>query len=263
MTGGPYKGVLHTTEGGTLAGADGAFRKNRSWPHFLIGRLNGRAVVWQYLPINLAARALRNETGGVQTNRDSAVQIEIVAYASKPGEIAPDVMAELRDLMVWIEKQTGIRPVAPTFKAYPSSYGANGVRFSGVVWDGFSGWCGHQHVPENSHGDPGALDMAFLLTRTYPTQPEAKPVITVNRPPVAILTHPTWRGYIQVTDDGGVFTFGPAVPFFGSTGGMKLNAPINGAAVSPSGQGYALMAADGGVFTFGDFVYEGRVSYVG
>jgi hypothetical protein len=30
-------------------------------------------------------------------------------------------------------------------------------------WAGFSGWCGHQHVPVNGHWDPGAIDIDRLL----------------------------------------------------------------------------------------------------
>ncbi len=40
--------------------------------------------------------------------------------------------------------------------------------------------------------------------------------------------------------------------FFGSMGGMHLNRPIVGMAVTPDGGGYWLVASDGGVFAFGD-----------
>ena len=30
-------------------------------------------------------------------------------------------------------------------------------------WDQFGGVCGHQHVPENTHWDPGAIDWDTLL----------------------------------------------------------------------------------------------------
>lgn len=56
-------------------------------------------------------------------------------------------------------------------------------------------------------------------------------------------------GYRIVGSDGGVFTFGGA-PYYGSTGGQHLNAPIVGMASTPNG-GYYLVATDGGIFTFG------------
>jgi hypothetical protein len=58
------------------------------------------------------------------------------------------------------------------------------------------------------------------------------------------------NGYLTVAADGGVFTFG-GQPYCGSTGGLHLNKPIVGMAMSPDHGGYWLVAADGGVFTFG------------
>jgi hypothetical protein len=59
-----------------------------------------------------------------------------------------------------------------------------------------------------------------------------------------------------VASDGGIFTFGDA-GFFGSTGGIPLDAPIVGMRVSPTGQGYNLVAEDGGIFSFGDAGFFG------
>jgi N-acetylmuramoyl-L-alanine amidase len=67
---------------------------------------------------------------------------------------------------------------------------------------------------------------------------------------------PDGRGYWLVAADGGIFTFGDA-KFFGSTGALRLNAPIVGMAATPDGGGYWLVAADGGIFTFGDATFLG------
>ena len=56
--------------------------------------------------------------------------------------------------------------------------------------------------------------------------------------------------------DGGIFTFGDA-GFYGSTGNLRLDAPIVGMAATPGGGGYWLVAADGGIFTFGDAPFDG------
>ena len=64
------------------------------------------------------------------------------------------------------------------------------------------------------------------------------------------------RGYWTLGSDGGVFTYG-ALDFYGSTGGMKLKAPVVGMAPTPSGDGYWLVASDGGIFTFGDAKFHG------
>jgi len=38
------------------------------------------------------------------------------------------------------------------------------VRLSNAEWRVYTGWCGHQHAPSrNTHGDPGAINIAFLL----------------------------------------------------------------------------------------------------
>ncbi len=63
-------------------------------------------------------------------------------------------------------------------------------------------------------------------------------------------------GYFMVATDGGIFSFGDA-GFYGSTGSLKLNQPIVGAAAHPSGRGYWLVATDGGVFTFGEAAFYG------
>ena len=85
-------------------------------------------------------------------------------------------------------------------------------------------------------------------------------LIVVNSPPVALMGSAS-GGYWIVCEDGGVFNFGGA-GFFGSLGGVQLNAPIIDMASSPSGQGYILFSADGGVFTFGDAEFSGSLGGV-
>src|SRR5690349_8293216 len=63
-------------------------------------------------------------------------------------------------------------------------------------------------------------------------------------------------GYFFVATDGGIFNYGDS-EFFGSTGDIKLNQPIVGAASTPTGEGYWLVASDGGIFAFGDAVFYG------
>ena len=58
-------------------------------------------------------------------------------------------------------------------------------------------------------------------------------------------------GYWQVASDGGVFNYGTA-NFYGSTGAMKLNAPVVGMTATQDQGGYWLVASDGGVFSYGD-----------
>jgi hypothetical protein len=55
-------------------------------------------------------------------------------------------------------------------------------------------------------------------------------------------------GYRLVASDGGVFDFN--TPFYGSTGGVRLDKPVVGAMNDNSYDGYWLVASDGGIFTF-------------
>jgi hypothetical protein len=65
-------------------------------------------------------------------------------------------------------------------------------------------------------------------------------------------------GAWEVASDGGVFGFCGA-PFYGSLGGMHLNAPVVGIAATPDHNGYWLVGADGGVFAFGDAQFFGSM----
>jgi ribosomal protein L24E len=69
-----------------------------------------------------------------------------------------------------------------------------------------------------------------------------------------------YGGYYLLGSDGGVFTYGGN--FYGSTGGMRLNDPVDGMAVTADGAGYWLVASDGGVFCFGDAPFLGSMGAV-
>ncbi|MGH9042038.1 MAG: hypothetical protein ACRDZ3_17600 [Acidimicrobiia bacterium] len=72
---------------------------------------------------------------------------------------------------------------------------------------------------------------------------------------------PAAAGHWLVASDGGVFAFGGA-PFYGSTGGVRLNKPVVGMTATPSGRGYWLVASDGGIFSFGDAAFFGSTGGV-
>ena len=57
------------------------------------------------------------------------------------------------------------------------------------------------------------------------------------------------QGYEEVGADGGLFDFGSA-PFYGSMGGIPLNAPVVGVASDTLTGGYWEIASDGGIFAF-------------
>ena len=164
----PDKILLHSTETGSFPGYGGG----ASAPHFTIDLENGE--VRQHSPMNRAARALRNASGGVQTNRDGVIQIEIIgtcdaSFSRKYGyPYIPDMSDAMASRLKWllekIHDATGIPlKTSVTWKAYPSSYGNSSVRMSNSEWTRYKGILGHQHAPENTHGDPGDLPMKRIL----------------------------------------------------------------------------------------------------
>lgn len=261
--GGPFRGVLHTTEGTSYAGALASYKRNRSAPHFTVA--GGR--VWQHIPLIQAARAMQNLSGGVETNRWSAIQIEVVAYAANPVWL-PETIEATRLLMAWCEKQVNIRPSAPRFLSNKDGFIARldaPQRMGKNAWKSWDGWCGHQHVPENTHWDPGACPITALLVRepltTENPKPQGAPMAAA--PFVAMLVHPN-GGYLEIGADGGVFAWGdPPAPFFGSLGGVALNQPIVGAEWTPDFGGYYLIGKDGGIFAFGNAKHQGNALWNG
>lgn len=155
----PWRGVIHTTESSTYTPSTADYFGHSNYPHLTVHGTN----VYQHLPLSQFAFALANELGGVETNRARAVQIEVVARAAQPDWPA-DLVITVAALMRWVEEQTGIKREAPHFVSYPSSYGLGAPQRMGALrWREFNGWCGHQHVAENSHGDPGAIPIRALL----------------------------------------------------------------------------------------------------
>ncbi len=167
----------HSTEGTSLPSYDGGSMAPNftAKPDFAAKRL----VWYQHFDFDVSSRALVNRAGGVETNTLNVGQIEIVGTCDPATHakwantgVQHLYMPELPDWAIrdlaafakWANADHGV-PLSSglTFKAYPSSYGANGVRMTGSQWNGFTGHCGHQHVPENDHGDPGAFPMAAIL----------------------------------------------------------------------------------------------------
>lgn len=164
-TGGPKKLVLHRTEGRTVAAAQGAYDAKKIAPHFTWDIAARRRL--QHVDTDRAAGALRNESGGPQTNRDGAVQVEIVGFSKDSPDLSDDELAWLAEGIREICDREGInRRRFPMFVGPEAGWIARPdapQRMSYSEWENFDGVCGHQHVPENSHWDPGALPYDRIL----------------------------------------------------------------------------------------------------
>jgi hypothetical protein len=189
LGGAPWRLVLHTTEGGTLESnlatyADGWF------PHFTIDMAAGR--IFQHLDMNEYATAVDHNSGWpFETNRLNCVQAEIIGFAAQIGSVPKSQLVWLgKKFIAPLARLRNIQLVAPPFLDYPDSYGSSAkCRMTPVQWVSFNGVCGHEHVPWNVHGDPGALDIATVLNAAaVALQPAVPPT---PKPPAAPATATT------------------------------------------------------------------------
>ncbi|MFD6287570.1 peptidoglycan-binding protein [Streptomyces sp. NPDC060205] len=170
--------VLHTTEGSALPGYGGG----ASAPNLTaVPDLAAKKLKWyQHFDIETSSRALVNLAGGVETNTLNVCQVELVGTCDPTTHTkwkaagrahiywpdAPDwALQGVARFLSWMHEEHGVPLSGPkSWPAYPTSYAnGGGQRMSGAKWTAFKGVCGHLHVPENVHGDPGAIDFARIL----------------------------------------------------------------------------------------------------
>lgn len=181
----PKTVVLHSTESTGWPG----YNAGATAPHLTVmPNFKTKTVsVRQHFPINRSARALENRSGGVETNTLDAVQIELIGTCDptthrkwKTQHIfmpeAPEWFLEgVADVLKWINKSYPSVPLRDAavrgWTAYPKSYGDAKQRLSGSEWTKAKGVLGHQHIPENAHGDPGSFPIKTLIALTKPSKP--------------------------------------------------------------------------------------------
>jgi hypothetical protein len=182
--GGPFKIVHHTTEGDEAEGALDTFRRHGSDPHFTVDA----TTIYQHVDTDFGAMALKNPEGGVQTNRDSAVQIELVGYAGERKN--PQSLALVARLCRWIEATHHVPRVWPAGAPRPFKKNSDPTKRGrdpgdhirdAFLWDSTGGHYGHSQVPENVHWDPGYLpeEASFVLAADFN---ESGLLITGNLP---------------------------------------------------------------------------------
>lgn len=164
--------VVHTTETAWLPD----YNNGRSSPHFTIDPV--RNQVWQHANLNESVGTLADPSGGVRTNREGSIQVEMICYSAKGfadqsssrtwvGDLKPEHYRNVAKLLAWIAVQANV-PLA----LYPNTSTTTTLdtmsnsewterAVNGVPW----GICGHNNVPENinGHWDPGALNRELLL----------------------------------------------------------------------------------------------------
>jgi hypothetical protein len=212
--------VLHSTEGW-------------DWPTYSGGQVapnmtvkpdfaNKRLLVRQHFAADHSSRALEHRPGTIATNTLNAFQIEIVgtcdprlhAKTSTSHLYTPELpdwaIAGLAEIAVWLHNGYGLKlqDAAPRgWAAYPASGGDNAkTRMKDVEWLNAYGICGHEHVPHNSHGDPGAFPIARLVTAAKALTTPVKPTTPPPAPTVSfydlVLLVANLAGYNKVTAPG-------------------------------------------------------------
>lgn len=177
---GPYRLVLHSTETRTLPG----YNDGNSAPHVTFNPLD--LAFTQHLGFDRSAGAMRNAAGGVETNADGAIQIEVICYSDhriadevkglRSDQLSDRAYTALAAAVAGIGRAYSI-PMTP----YPQKitdgrcYGTNSpcrmtngewdqrVLLDGTPW----GVCGHRNVPENTHWDPGSIDIVRICNEAY------------------------------------------------------------------------------------------------
>ena len=178
----PSRIVIHTTETARLPG----YRDGGVAPHFTIGvgdpgslprEKAGKVRIWQHVSLDRTASALRHNPGTIETNHMGAhcIQIECITYIGdqkKAGIVGnkgkfPKALSEaLAGLVQEITATLG----DVNLNIYPERWSASGSygegapqRLTEAEWERFNGICGHEHVPNNKHWDPGAFDIEKFL----------------------------------------------------------------------------------------------------
>lgn len=167
---GADKVVLHTTESprGSYNAIRNLWRGSNNWgkglPHFLA---DGKKIV-QLLPLDVNAYTAKNSAGGADINRAGhVIQVEICGYAKddfddETYEAIGKWIADLKKNGLGINVDN-IKPFvgaeAGTIASVKSKY-----RMTASEYTAFDGICGHQHLPENDHWDPGKKDAGRLNT---------------------------------------------------------------------------------------------------
>lgn len=199
----PPRLVLHTTEGGgTVQDLAAYYVHSTFWPHFTADPV--RHVLAQHLPLSRAGRAL-SHTDATETNRAHCIQVEIIGYAKDSAQWKTDDVRWLGKALAPVLDALGIHRSGPKFVA--GGAGLHAVqRMSEEQWRAFNGICGHEHVPENDHYDPGALDLAaFIVGSQHQAAVEPDMHLVLTSPIVSYL-RVEGKGAWLALEDGGIIT---------------------------------------------------------
>jgi hypothetical protein len=162
--------TLHTTEGYSPTGG-------RNTYHFTVGQDpdDGAWDTRQWRSVEMGAWSLRDREShesfhlDVETNRcgDPHIQVAIAWRASQIETLPDEAYQAVAEIVAWAHEEYGLEviPMPGTEGGYNhGGYGYEGAqRISADEWLAGRGIGAHRFVPENTHWDPGAFDIAKLI----------------------------------------------------------------------------------------------------
>lgn len=152
--GAPLRLVIHATVTKGLP-------RYTSPPHLTIDPATGD--VWQHVDLDKGSYALLHPSGTPETNRMGALQIEIIDKDGNASEWSKS--KPLAQMLQWFVAEFPIRRTPHPEFSTSACYGPkSSCRMLADEWALFDGICGHQHVPDNYHWDPGPVDVDALLS---------------------------------------------------------------------------------------------------
>ncbi len=167
-TGAPGKLIWHTMEG-SIESCINTFKNDPSKASHLAWSWQKNRKV-QFINTDNSAKSLRNLSGGVETNRDRAYQIELEgswAESENWPEHAWKWLGEaLADLWLQIGRdfalEWGWKPLVGPDDGFTARVNAP-QRYTAAEYDNANFMMGHCNVPENDHTDPGPLNKGKIL----------------------------------------------------------------------------------------------------
>lgn len=174
VAGARIKLLSHTTEGGRFTPHPRLYHGHTGWPH-ITNDVDG--TLWQHIDLDIAARALKNAPGGVQTNRGGPVQVENVGFSplDHTMTLTPAQVESFRWLALFLHQHRGLElTAAAPWPTVGSARASAPQRIAARDWYQTGGIIAHALAPENDHWDSGGIPLAELLP-TIPTASEEDP----------------------------------------------------------------------------------------
>jgi len=162
-TEGPYRLVVHTTQ---TKGLNDMPTTHENPPHLWVDLDNDTYL--QGISLDMAGYSLRHPGKTIDTNGLFCIQVEIVGYAEDIQNYSDEWYKKLAlNVINPICVAVGIDyKIYKEFKGEGDEVLATDTspnRMSEDDWAKFNGVCGHQHVPHNTHWDPGQLQYEKVI----------------------------------------------------------------------------------------------------